>query len=133
MKICKNCNKQYEFYGQRVLLCKPCRTAYNREYYRSRSNKWKKRKQLIKLDRVNSNKKFIREYKEAKGCLDCGISDFRVLEFDHLLGEEKEHNIATMIGHGYSLENIMKETEKCEVVCSNCHRIRTYERLNNPD
>jgi hypothetical protein len=34
-----------------------------------------------------------------------------------------------MIHDGFSWKAIMKEIQKCEVVCANCHRIRTYARL----
>jgi hypothetical protein len=34
-----------------------------------------------------------------------------------------------MVHDGFSLAAIKKEIEKCEIVCANCHRIRTYNRL----
>jgi hypothetical protein len=34
-----------------------------------------------------------------------------------------------MIHDGFSWAAIKKEILKCEVVCANCHRIRTYDRL----
>jgi hypothetical protein len=36
-----------------------------------------------------------------------------------------------MIHDGFSWKAIKKEIEKCEVVCANCHRIRTHDRLTN--
>ena len=48
------------------------------------------------------------------------------LQFDHRNGEEKKYNICRMDGN--SIENIKKEMKKCDVVCANCHAIRTEQR-----
>jgi uncharacterized protein YktB (UPF0637 family) len=64
--------------------------------------------------------------KENAGCADCGIKNQIILDFDHL--KDKKYNISQMIRDGFSWKAIMKEVEKCEVVCANCHRIRTHKR-----
>lgn len=72
-------------------------------------------------------KKRLAEIKQASGCVDCGINNHIVLDFDHL--RDKKYNVSRMIHDGFSWKAIMKEVEKCEVVCANCHRMRTYHRL----
>lgn len=72
-------------------------------------------------------KKRLAEIKEASGCVDCGLKNHIVLDFDHL--RDKKYNISRMIHDGFSWRAIKREIEKCEVVCANCHRIRTYFRL----
>lgn len=68
--------------------------------------------------------------KEESGCVDCKIKyPFYVLEFDHTQ-DNKEANIAWMATFA-SIEDILKETAKCEVVCANCHKARTYLRKQN--
>jgi len=57
-------------------------------------------------------------------CKDCGLSDRRVLQFDHL--RDKKFNISKYLSSGWP--NLEKELEKCELVCANCHAIRTDER-----
>ena len=74
-------------------------------------------------------KKRLSEIKEASGCMDCGETNPIVLDFDHL--HDKKYNISRMIHDGFSWKAIKKEIEKCEIVCANCHRIRTYYRLTN--
>jgi hypothetical protein len=69
------------------------------------------------------------EIKEASGCTDCGENNPIVLDFDHL--KDKKYNVSRMIHDGFSWRAIKKEIDKCEVVCANCHRIRTYNRLQN--
>lgn len=62
-------------------------------------------------------------------CADCGIRFHPVcMDFDHLPEYEKSYNISTMLRHRMAWESIQAEIDKCEVVCANCHRYRTYTR-----
>lgn len=72
-------------------------------------------------------KRKLAKIKEDSGCADCGEINPIVLDFDHL--HDKKYNISRMIHDGFSWKAILKEIEKCEVVCANCHRIRTHNRL----
>lgn len=72
-------------------------------------------------------KKRLADIKEASGCVDCGINNHIILDFDHI--RDKKYNISRMIHDGFSWKAIKKEIEKCEVVCANCHRLRTYNRF----
>lgn len=71
----------------------------------------------------------LKAIKEASGCIDCGETNHIVLDFDHL--KDKKYNVSRMIHDGFSWAAIKKEIAKCEVVCANCHRIRTHDRLTN--
>jgi hypothetical protein len=68
-------------------------------------------------------------YKMIVGCTDCG-EHFEgrpeCLDFDHKPGTEKIYGLANM--QRRSLAAIIVEIEKCDVVCSNCHRTRTKNR-----
>jgi hypothetical protein len=66
------------------------------------------------------------EYLLAHPCVDCGETDLLVLEFDHL--RDKKYNIGEMVNRDFTWGSILREIEKCEVVCANCHRRRTYTR-----
>ena len=78
-------------------------------------------------DKRSKNLKFIQEYKQNSGCVDCGEHyPYYVLQFDHVRGE-KSGNISKMVNE--TLETIKTEIEKCEVVCANCHMFRTHARL----
>jgi len=69
----------------------------------------------------------IANYKLEEGCTDCGYRGHHAaLEFDHITPSIKFYNIANMTR--WSWKNILKEIEKCEVVCSNCHRIREWDK-----
>lgn len=69
----------------------------------------------------------IRDLKHMKPCGDCGERyPFFVMQYDHL--GDKEANIADMTRLLWSWERIQAEIDKCELVCANCHAVRTYER-----
>lgn len=60
-------------------------------------------------------------------CTDCGISYFPCqMHFDHRLGEVKLFGIAG--SRTRSKAKIVVESEKCDLVCANCHALRTQMR-----
>lgn len=66
--------------------------------------------------------------KVALGCLDCGWrGEPRALDWDHVRGT-KVTSISIMIANGAPFGDILTELAKCELVCANCHRIRTCKR-----
>lgn len=48
------------------------------------------------------------------------------MDFDHL--ENKLGNVSSMLARGLAEAKIMAEVGKCDLICSNCHRIRTHNR-----
>ena len=67
-------------------------------------------------------------YKEDQGCFDCGIFyPHYVLEFDHRPGVKKFGNVYHVLKK-YGWDKAWAEVKKCDVVCSNCHKVRTYTR-----
>jgi hypothetical protein len=66
--------------------------------------------------------------KLGRGCADCGWRGWaRGLDWDHVEGV-KLGGIATLIANGRPWGEIEAEMAKCDVVCANCHRIRTAQR-----
>ena len=76
--------------------------------------------------RQKRNMAYIWEIKVKSKCVDCGISNPIVLDFDHTNGD-KDKSVAYATWFGWSLEKIDKEISKCQVRCSNCHRIRHWK------
>lgn len=122
MATCNKCGSEYEEYGQKARMCKPCRKAYNREYHAKRSEEAKNRKLENQKNRRKRILNEIREYKGKHGCSCCSESEPVCLEFHHTDPDGKDFNIADALKSGYSLDRIMTEIEKCIVVCSNCHK-----------
>jgi hypothetical protein len=80
------------------------------------------------LDRRNK----ISKIKLDSGCVDCGYNKHpAALEFDHLPGHTKSFGLG--IGYMRSWESVLLEIAKCEIVCANCHRVRTESRRENDD
>ena len=72
---------------------------------------------------------WINSIKLQCGCVDCGYNASPLaLEFDHLPGKIKITEVSKMASGGYTHEDILNEIAKCDVVCANCHAIRTHQR-----
>lgn len=69
---------------------------------------------------------WLREIKSKLKCKNCGEDHPSCLDFHHKNGLVKEANISQMPNRGASKEKILQEIEKCEVLCSNCHRKLHY-------
>lgn len=67
--------------------------------------------------------------KAESGCVDCGLRPkySQVLEFDHRPDEVKLFHISDRMTNG-TIEDLLAEIAKCDIVCANCHRIRTVEK-----
>lgn len=65
-------------------------------------------------------------------CMDCtGVFPWIVMDFDHRPEEVKEFNVAKLGQYKATPERIAKlekEIAKCDLICANCHRIRTQRR-----
>lgn len=73
----------------------------------------------------------VAEYKLSVGCVDCGYNAHpEALEFDHLPGADKITAVSKMYFTSRP-DELWAEIAKCELVCANCHRIRTYNRRRN--
>jgi hypothetical protein len=67
------------------------------------------------------------EQAKARPCSDCGRSyPGFVMDLDHVRGE-KSFSLSKAVQRAFSvtLDEIRAEIAKCDVVCANCHRIRT--------
>ena len=61
-----------------------------------------------------------------KPCADCGKAyPPYVMDFDHVRGAKLYVPSKT---HQLAIAALLSETDKCDVVCSNCHRERTHRR-----
>ena len=71
-------------------------------------------------------KKWYNEIMSDKFCKRCGESDTVVLEWHHLDPSKKDMSIAEMLSRR-GKKTILKEIEKCECFCANCHRRLHHE------
>ena len=106
------------------------RRRYQTEYMRTT---WYPKNRKLHIARVNKLKEklssFLNEIKRLGACADCKILGRKypiILDFDHR--GNKSFNIGNFRKHVLSIKSLEKEMAKCDLVCSNCHRIRTYKR-----
>lgn len=91
--------------------------------YKNKSDLYK-----AQLKHRQRNRAMLIDYLKSHPCVDCGNKDYRVLDFDHVNGI-KSFSIAKGVGSSTrSWASIQKEIDKCQVRCSNCHRIRHFEK-----
>lgn len=67
------------------------------------------------------------EFLSQQSCKDCGEKDPIVLEFDHRVPNNKFKQVSRMLSGHYSWETILKEINKCDIRCANCHRRKTHK------
>jgi predicted nucleic acid-binding Zn-ribbon protein len=73
----------------------------------------------------------VQQIKLEQGCTDCGYrKSAYALQFDHI-SEDKKDSVSNLIRSDYAWETILTEIAKCEVVCANCHAIRTHQRKHD--
>lgn len=93
-----------------------------KNYYRNNPDK---RAAHVDTRKVRIRKE-VADYKESKGCMDCGkMYPSYVLQFDHT--RDKKFIISTYTGN-IGIKKMWDEIAKCDVVCANCHAIRTHNR-----
>ncbi len=116
-KSCKNMKPLAEYYkrgGKRSGTqqeCKVCAAKRAREY-----------KQKMR-DKVSA-------YKLGVGCEVCGFVPEHPcqLDLDHIDPDTKEYKGShKAYDAGWSWERIVLELRKCNVLCKNCHALRTYK------
>lgn len=132
-KVCSRCNllKQLDEFnfrnklkGSRHSYCRECGTLYTRNHYKNNKKQYLKRNARSLAKR----QEFVRNFK-SRPCKDCGIQyPYYVMDFDHREGELKELQMSQVVR--YTINKLKREIAKCDVVCSNCHRERTFQRLN---
>jgi hypothetical protein len=134
-KICCSCkiekdlkefsfkNKKKEVYSRE---CKVCHNIYNKKWYKKHTQE---RIDYARERTVELSQK-LKKYKRDLKCKNCNESHISTLDFHHRDSKEKDFSISEMIRKGYSWERILKEIEKCDVLCSNCHRKLHYIENN---
>jgi hypothetical protein len=108
--------------GMHQSYCKECGKTLTRSHYSNNKRQYLDRN----LRSYMKRRELVRQIK-SRACADCGIQyPFYVMDFDHREGETKEYELNRI--DRMTTRAILREIEKCDVVCANCHRERTYQR-----
>jgi hypothetical protein len=136
MKNCRKCLENLpfnNFYTSKKnkdghqSYCKVCSCSNRVTHYKdNRENE----KIVRKLYTKTIKDKFI-DYKKTCFCSKCNENRWYILDFHHT-ENNKEYDVANMTNGRNSWETIMKEVNKCIVLCANCHREEHYfKKLTN--
>jgi hypothetical protein len=100
--VCKNCGKEFDpeiTTGNTTVECSKCIARRRRE---------ERKKEIVEMF--------------GGECEICGYSEcISALEFHHKDPENKSFQIGSSLT-GRSMDEIVKEAEKCYMICANCHR-----------
>jgi len=136
MKICKSCNQEKsltEFRPNKSKkdglqgYCELCDKEYQKKWYSKNKEKVKIKSSISNKSIRLINRTFIFDYLMKNPCVVCGETDPVVLEFDHL--KNKKIEVAKLINNS-SIKKITEEINKCQVLCSNCHKRKTAKHQN---
>lgn len=126
--MCGLCKPESEFHNSRTgqfSYCRDCRRAYDRRYYRERGRAARLERQR---KRVRAERAWMASLKEGVACADCGgVFPAWVMHWDHLPGYQKVACVSELVG-SRRRALALAELEKCELVCANCHVLRTISR-----
>jgi hypothetical protein len=121
IQICSTCRIEPALSYARY--CRGCHNERQKRYHKNHPESIRASFQR----RRNHLRDIAREGKEQP-CADCGQSyPFYVMDYDHVRGE-KLMNISIAPNKVISESKLIEEIAKCDVVCSNCHRERTWSR-----
>ena len=117
---------KYKATGKKLSNCRACQKIYARSHYlRNKDEVIKK----VAKHKFKVREKFV-EYLTGKSCITCGNNDIRVLEFDHREPSSKLSTISSLVAMSSSWSKILNEIGKCDILCANCHKIKTSVQFN---
>lgn len=134
-KTCPRCGKllpidmfawKSQALGRRASECKPCHKELRRAYYVANRDREIENAKLSKRVRMPRIKADFKAFKKSLKCNRCGENHPATLQFHHSDPSMKDGSLARMSRSGLSMEGIMREVRKCEVLCANCHAIEHY-------
>jgi hypothetical protein len=114
-KLCPNGHNTFRYtsYGQ----CADCVAVKNRNNRHKIYEQTKKNQEFVKYYIQNSR---------CDPCHDCKKNyPWYIMEFDHRNGRDENYRSIKNIR---SIKRFEIELTKCDLVCRNCHGIRTYQR-----
>ena len=132
MKKCSKCNEEKElnqFYVNNQnkksglsAYCKKCQKTDKKIHYKNNKEQYTKN--------VFNNSLWLLEIKMELKCERCGFDHPAALDFHHKDPTQKEFGIGGR-STKKNREKTLEEIKKCEVLCSNCHRIEHAKHYNS--
>lgn len=100
--------------------------AKRKQKHKEYSKKWYEANKQTVLGRNKVRKTRYRKawlaYKASKSCKRCGISHPAVIDFHHIIRENKIA-VTYLVKRGMYVSAVREAEEKCIPLCANCHRM----------
>jgi hypothetical protein len=117
--------------GETCQICKDAVAAISRANYVPKPKFARPSPAVRKRDR----RQWLIDQKVARvACMDCLKKVERdntfVFDFDHRDPEQKSFAISEYL-HTYTTDRLLHEMDKCDLICANCHRVRTNAQQKN--
>lgn len=124
VRICSKC-KVNAPRNKTSCYCKFCHNEYQKAYYKKNpraQDAWSKQRSM-------EIRSLVIKAKDVP-CTDCGNKfPYYIMDLDHL--GDKKFNLSEAKSHNWAIDTVKREIEKCEAVCANCHRERTFSRMRS--
>ncbi len=115
--------------GRRHSHCRKCKSDYQRSWYERNAVRHKAEVRRHRVQRIAANRAILISAKDVP-CADCGGRyPAYVMDLDHVRGM-KRGNVSEMVA-AVTEAVLRAEIAKCDVVCANCHRLRTYGQADH--
>ena len=133
-KFCTQCQKEKDVEsfswkkkseGKRQSYCLECQKIKSKAHYKAKREDYYARNKR----RMQEVMDYIDNLKSVTPCVDCGnLFKSKITDFHHKNGNK--YRIVSEMRRKTTLPIILREIEKCELLCSNCHRERTFYGTN---
>ena len=114
--------------GTRQSHCRKCQAAYRHAHYLANRDDYIRREVARMAGYRDANRGLLLAYLMDHPCVDCGVRDLVILDFDHRDPSAKRKEVGRLAATK-PWSQVRAEIEKCDVRCANCHRRRTAEQF----
>jgi hypothetical protein len=114
--------------GTRQRHCRTCQAAYRRAHYLANRDAYIALEVARMAGYRDANRALLLAYLLEHPCVDCGVGDPVLLDFDHRDPSTKRSEVARLASRK-SWPQVLAEIQKCDVRCANCHRRKTAKQL----
>lgn len=105
------------------------RNTYQRQWHKEHPEATKKAFDKCRNRMKKERNEYLAKIK-SQPCSDCNKQYHPIcMDFDHRDRKTKLNSVSKMGWSNNSLQKIKLEIDKCDLVCANCHRLRTYKQF----
>lgn len=125
VKVCKVCKEEFDTIRKVVWACRPCEREYRKNINAKRV---KVRDNVCLRNKRDTLRKLVYDHYSENSCVHCGETRIPCLQLDHL--RDKVLDVSKMVSRVYPYDIVVEEIGKCQVLCANCHAMKTSKDFN---